>query len=196
MSRNRKLSDLSALGLRAQDLIDDRIVSADGYVWGGISRWVSSSTNLTVVRSASGIYLFRRASTLGETHSFGWSIIQFSRLTTAKGFNPVEVSLCYEISGAAATSATVELKLVTYSSSGATASNYGGTLTYDSGHDTAAERAAIGTHFLTATLGETQYITTEHAALVIDFTVVMPAAGGGWTLDMYGGGIRFEHKYD
>ncbi len=95
-----------------------------------------------------------------------------SNAADLKGAYLTAIDVWYTIATAAADDfATVELEKMTLPASGSAVTGEALTVTYDTGHDTAAERKAVNNHKMTVTLSEPEWIDEDevlYLQLVVD----------------------------
>jgi hypothetical protein len=99
------------------------------------------------------------------------------------------IDLFYKIATAAADDvATVELEKIALPATGAAPTGAAVTTTCDTGHDTAAERKAVGDHTMTVTLTTPEFMDQDYAYML--YILVDAAANTAFTL--YGARVNFD----
>lgn len=193
MGQNRKLEALLLGGGAAGDASEDRLDPEDGLLWAQGPKWMSNSANLAVLRTGAPAWALRRTSAGAESYVCALCVEDLVRLSEVKGLRLIDAVIHYEIGVVAATSVDVTLNRVTYANGSApSAASFGGTLTFDANHDTAAERAAVGAHLLTATLEVSAFQNTDYASLQLEIAFAIPNT---CVFTLYGGGFHTAHDY-
>lgn len=113
-----------------------------------------------------------------------------SQSANYQGSKLVAVEIDYEITTAAATSIDAIVNLVTRGINGAVHSVASQAFTYDTGHDTAAERYAVDQHRMRIEI-TTPFWVDDDQYVLIEFTAVCPAST---VLQMLGAHAYFTLK--
>jgi hypothetical protein len=200
MGLNQFVRDLAEKGLRTQDLLDDRPDQTEGLLW--FDSWkvhiVSpAAATFTSTKTAAGDYRRQRTAAGAETHNLVVSLTDLVRLQPVKGLRVIDVAFAYRITTVDATSVDVVVNQTTYADrSGPTVSSYGGTGTYDTNHDTAAERKASAggsnPHLLVFTLPDGGFQVTDKTYVNSELTVVLPNT---CVFQLLGAGFHLGHDY-
>lgn len=198
--QDRLIGDLTGSGLRASRLLRDRPEIQDGLIWVPASRWVvvpHTGTSWTTSRSAAGDYRLSRTAAGAETHYLSMMLEGLTRRTIASGLKVTGVLVAYNVGTANATSVDLSVYRTSYADRVAVSvASFGGSLTYDANHDTAAERydstAGNNPHLLTATFGSAQYQELGSSAVVAELAVVLPNT---CVFGLLGGGFQVAHNY-
>lgn len=172
----------------------------DGLLWVPPHSWgviPHSGTTWTLSRTAAGNYNLSRTSAGAETHYLYAFLPGVTRHSDAAGLKPFALVLAYTVATAAATTVTVACKRALYVDRVAVAvADFGGTLTFDTNHDTNAKRitttAGDNPHVLKAVLGTEQYQDTDDALVSLDLTLDLPNT---CVFTLLGGGFRVAHNY-
>ena len=185
---NQKIKDLVDKGLNTQDLLNDRIDPLDGFAWWNGNQLFNNNWSVGFARTAVGDY------SIATTGAATWRVLvgltPTARILSAKGLKILDVAIHYTIGVAAATTVDVTIQKSVYSN-GATPTVTNIPFTYDTAHDTNAERITVASHLLTATITAPEFQETDFTWFSAEFVVVLP--GGGATLNVRGAGMHYAH---
>lgn len=180
--QNRLISDLSAKGLRAADLVGDVPERTDGAIW--VPSFASlalpqTGTAWSQVRQATGDYRLQRTATGAETHQVAFALAGVCRRTPASGMKVLAFQFAYSVATVDATSVDLTIQKTVYADRAVpVVSSFGGSITYDSNHNTSGLRKASASgdnpHLLTGTLFLPQYQSTSPALVTAELVIVLP----------------------
>lgn len=144
----------------------------------------TSDDAAALTRNGAGDYSLNKTADGAETHYFVASAPMFRSNESGKGSKLTTITWGYELGVADATSIDVLCHAVTYANAtDPSQAAHGGTIvdaSYDSAHDTAAERAdkdVDDEHVLTVTLPSSAYANTDNVLILTDLTAVLANTG-------------------
>jgi hypothetical protein len=190
-SSNDRIVQLVGSNCTVADLLATAPEVTTGTVWfpAAAIQTYTSGTAAVFVRNAQGDYSWNRTAGGAETHYFISRFNLPTRTTSGKGIKVTGGRLSYALGVVAATTIDVTLDQVTYANASANVvATHGGVLTYDTNHDTNAERVTVAVHLLSFTLGTAAYVNSGSIALGMEATFVLANTG---TLKVQGFGIDF-----
>lgn len=190
MSANQQIKSLSEKGLKTQDLLDDRVDPLDGWHWVNGNELTNNEWGVTAfTRNAVGDYSIDI--TGAGTYRAILSLSLFARLMSAKGMRITDVVFHYTISGGAATTVDLLIQKALYANA-ATPTVTNIPFSYDTAHDTNAERITAASHLLIATITSPEFQEADLTWYSAELSVVLP---GAQTITVRGAGIHFAHDY-
>lgn len=192
MGLARKLNALAAAGVTASGANDDRLEREDGWIpFAGPRMFTATGNPFVIVRSSASLYALQRAAVAFESYSLGIPLEGLYRISDVKGLRMIDIQVAYQVAVVAATTITVVLNRVQFADgSGPTTSAPGGTLTFDTNHDTNAKRIAVGVHLMRATLQFSGYQSIDAGLLVAELQVAFPNT---CVFTAFGGGYHVAH---
>lgn len=204
---NQRLVSLIGKNARVNDLLENATATGADFISALVTdktdfaqfvpAWqcgmTTDSLALVITRNAVGDYSLNGTANGVENIFVFASAPAAYRTTESKGFKLTGVRAIYDIGVVDATSATLVVKQATHAHDTAIAiADHGGTVTFDTNHDSAGERAASAggsnPHVMTATLGTPAFQVTATTQVVAEFQLVLANTG---TAKFYG----FEFLY-
>lgn len=196
---NAKLEKLISTNARVQDLLNNAADKTDQSIWVPSYRCgiTTDSLVLALTRNAVGDYSHNGTADGAENIFIFASMPAVLRATASKGYKLTTINAVYQIGVADATSIDLVVNGTTHVDRVAHAiAAHGGTVTYDTNHDTAAERKAFAggsnPHVLTATLGTPAFNVTSLVTVTAELQVVLANTN---TFRFYGFQFNFTSDY-
>jgi len=182
-----------------QTVLDALADKTDGYVFVDATKCgvTSDATLPALTRNAVGDYSLNRTAGGAENIFVFASMPLMIRTTTDKGWKIRDVYAIYQLGVVDATSVDMVLKQTTFANAVANSvADHGSTLSYNTSHDTAAERRASAggsnPHVLAVTLSSQSYVNPLHRIIFPELQVVLANTG---TFRFYGFAFNFTYDY-
>ena len=194
MGLNRKVSALAQSGADVDALLADRTIPQDGLIWLNAIDLLQLPGDFTEQRVAAADWSITHTASGSVTRRVALPVSQLVRQTESKGLLVIDVVWSYRIETVNATSIDVTCHRTSYVHGNApSVAAFGGTIvdaSYDTSHDSAAERAATGQHTLVVTLPEPEFHTVDNAIVMAEFVAVLPNT---CKLTIHGAGVHVAH---